>query len=186
MFAPDLKKNFAHRAWLARWLAIVPDYIAWQIAQESSPSACEVSVRNPQADGLTLTGRLDRIDKNSNGLRILDYKTGPADKQADVSSGEATQLIFYALLAGQSYSEYVERVEYVLLDKASVKSGAYAEGEELARLRTLTAQRLDTMITALREGAAAPAWGDIKTCERCEMQGLCRRQAWPVPQTPHV
>ncbi|MEO6697741.1 MAG: PD-(D/E)XK nuclease family protein, partial [Gammaproteobacteria bacterium] len=178
VFAPDLKNNFAHRAWLARWLAIAPDYINWQIAQGSSPLACEVSMRSTRADGLTLTGRLDRIDKGRNGLRILDYKTGPGDKQVDVSSGEATQLIFYALLAGQSYSENVERVEYLLLDKAQVKSGAYAEGEELARLRALTAQRLDAMITALREGSAAPAWGDIKTCERCEVQGLCRRQAW--------
>ena len=186
VFAPDLKKNFVHRAWLARWLAIIPDYIDWQIAQEGSPLACEVSVRSARADGLTLTGRLDRIDRRRNGLRILDYKTGQGDKQADVSSGEATQLVFYALLAEQLYNENIERVEYLLLDKEQVKSGARLEGEELTRLSTLTAQRLDAVMQALREGSGAPAWGDPKTCERCEMQGLCRRQAWPVKESQHV
>ena len=177
VFAPDLKTNFAHRAWLARWLTIIPDYIDWQITQEGSPLACEVSVR---ADGLTLTGRLDRIDRGRNGLRILDYKTGQSDKQADVSSGEATQLISYALLAERFYNENIESVEYLLLDKEQVKSGAKLEGEELTRLSALTAQRLDTVMQALHEGSGAPAWGDPKTCERCEMQGLCRRQAWLI------
>jgi len=186
VFAPDLKKNFVHRAWLARWLTIIPNYIGWQITQEGSPLACEVSVRSARADGLTLTGRLDRIDRRRNGLRILDYKTGQGDKQADVSSGEATQLVFYALLAEQFYNENVERVEYLLLDKEQVKSGALLEGEELARLSTMTAQRLDAVMEALHEGSGAPAWGDPKTCERCEMQGLCRRQAWPVVESQHV
>jgi ATP-dependent helicase/nuclease subunit B len=208
VFAPDLKKNFVHRAWLARWLAIIPDYIDWQIAQEGSPIACEVSVRSARADGLTLTGRLDRLDRGRNGFRILDYKTGQGDKQADVSSGEATQLIFYALLSEQFYNEVapgvlppatlvepfavalpctsnVERVEYLLLDKERVKPGACVEGKELARLSTMTAQRLDAVMQALREGSGAPAWGDPKTCERCEMQGLCRRQAWPI-ESNHV
>lgn len=186
VFAPDLKKNFVHRAWLARWLAIIPDYIDWQIAQEASPLACEVSVRSAREDGLTLTGRLDRIDRGRKGLRILDYKTGPGDKQADVSSGEASQLVFYTLLAGQFYNENIEHVEYLLLDKEQVKPGARLEGEELHRLSTLTAQRLDAVMQALREGSGAPAWGDPKTCERCEMQGLCRRQAWPVAESQHV
>lgn len=186
VFAPDLKKNFVHRAWLARWLAIIPHYIDWQITQEGSPLACEVDAHSARADGLTLTGRLDRIDRRRNGLRILDYKTGQGDKQADVSNGEATQLIFYALLAEQLYNENIERVEYLLLDKEQVKSGALLEGEELARLGTMTAQRLDAVMQALREGSGAPAWGDPKTCERCEMQGLCRRQAWPVKESQHV
>ncbi len=185
VFAPDLKKNFVHRAWLARWLAIIPDYIDWQITQEGSPLACEVSVRSTRVDGLTLTGRLDRIDRGRNGLRILDYKTGQGDKQADVGSGEATQLVFYALLAEQFYNENIARVEYLLLDREQVKPDARLEGEELTRLSTLTAQRLDAVMLALREGSGAPAWGDPKTCERCEMQGLCRRQAWPVAESQH-
>ena len=186
VFAPDVKKNFVHRAWLARWLAIIPHYIDWQIAQDASPLACEASVRSAREGGLTLTGRLDRIDRGLKGLRILDYKTGQGDKQADVSSGEATQLIFYALLAEQFYNENIERVEYLLLDKEQVKPGARLEGEELHRLSTLTAQRLDAVMQALRKGSGAPAWGDPKTCERCEMQGLCRRQAWPVAESRHV
>ncbi|HWQ94526.1 MAG TPA: PD-(D/E)XK nuclease family protein [Gammaproteobacteria bacterium] len=186
VFAPDLKNNFVHRAWLARWLAIIPHYIDWQIAQEGSPLACEVSVRSARVDGLTLTGRLDRVDRGRSGLRILDYKTGQGDKQVDVSSGEATQLIFYTLLAEHLYNENIERVEYLLLDKEQVKPGSRLEGEELHRLSTLTAQRLDAVMLALREGSGAPAWGDPKTCERCDMQGLCRRQAWPTTESRHV
>jgi ATP-dependent helicase/nuclease subunit B len=36
------------------------------------------------------------------------------------------------------------------------------------------------MLAAIEAGDALPAWGDTGTCRYCEMDGLCRRQAWLV------
>jgi ATP-dependent helicase/nuclease subunit B len=30
----------------------------------------------------------------------------------------------------------------------------------------------------MEAGAALPAWGDTDTCRYCDMDGLCRKQAW--------
>jgi len=30
----------------------------------------------------------------------------------------------------------------------------------------------------IKDGHALPAWGDSKTCAYCEMDKLCRHQAW--------
>ena len=38
--------------------------------------------------------------------------------------------------------------------------------------------RLQTLLTQLESGTTLPAWGDDDTCRYCDMDGLCRRQAW--------
>jgi ATP-dependent helicase/nuclease subunit B len=35
------------------------------------------------------------------------------------------------------------------------------------------------MLDEITAGTPLPAWGDEDTCRYCEMDGLCRKQAWP-------
>jgi ATP-dependent helicase/nuclease subunit B len=183
IFARDLEDNFQHRGWLRRWQQTIPLYIDWQIKREEewhfSQAECEGTAK---LAGNHLKGRLDRLDQaiDDDSYAIIDYKTGYTPKPADVDSGEAVQLPFYALLLG----EHVQRVEYLSVDK-EVKSRAMLEGEWLDELREQQQQRLTDIIEALHHGHALPAWGDEKTCGHCDMQGLCRRDAWQNA-TPEV
>ena len=176
VFTQGVEDNYEHRAWHRRWQALIPLYINWQQThqQQWHFAAGERDAEYPITATHRLHGRLDRIDQGPAGEDVLDYKTGAAPKQAVVESGEAVQLPSYALLLEQP----PVRVEYLLLgDK--VETGAALEGQALTELTQAVQQRLKTLLEQLESGTPLPAWGDDKTCQYCDMEGLCRKQAWP-------
>ncbi len=175
VFAKDLEDNFEHRGWLQRWRQLIPGYIDWQIERDLQWRVRDVehSGKRALSDGLTLKGRLDRIDNGNAGIGIIDYKTGAVRKQDDVDNGEDVQLCSYALLL-----DAVMRVEYLQLDAARVQVKAQLEGTALTELSQAVGDRLLHVTDALRNGAAMPAWGDAVTCAHCSMEGVCRRESW--------
>ena len=175
VFSRELEDNFEHRAWLRRWLVLIPEYINWQIRhqKEWTFSRAEQALEITLVPGRTLKGRLDRIDSSTTGCAILDYKTGAVPKQADVDSGEEVQLPSYAMLL----DAMPLRVEYLKVDQ-KVRAGPALEGEALDALTRSTRERLVAVLTDIEQGSALPAWGDASTCRYCEMDGLCRQQAW--------
>ena len=103
VFSSELEDNFEHRAWLRRWLVLIPEYIKWQSAHQLdwqfTDAEQDDSLELP--GGRVLHGRLDRVDSGPAGIGILDYKTGAIPKQDAVDSGEEVQLPSYALLTGK-------------------------------------------------------------------------------------
>jgi len=177
IFKQDLEDNYLHRGWLQKWLAIVPNYIDWQIerAQTWKVTAVEQSARLDTLDSLfDIKGRLDRVDNSVKGDSILDYKTGKSARLCEIEEGEAVQLPFYALLSDPA----PHRVEYLALVKDKVKTDGVLEGDELASLAEQNRLRLKQLMAEINEGKPLPAWGDEATCNYCDMQGLCRKQAW--------
>ena len=198
IFANDLEDNALHRSWLQQWLELIPAYLDWQQQrqQQWQPEHMEME-QNTTLNGLpgiTLNGRLDRIDSaitaesqhDEKPQAIIDYKTGTPPKQEQVDDGEAVQLPFYALL----HEQPLQRVEYLQLGKINArnqaKTAALLEGNELAILRDRHAQRLEQLFQDLRNNQALPAWGDDKTCSYCDMDGLCRRQVWEQDANHHA
>src|SRR3569832_1512832 len=175
VFAKDLEDNFEHRGWLQRWLERIPEYIDWQIARQASWRVSEVEVKTERRyrDDWTLTGRLDRVDENAEGLALIDYKTSHMPSADEKQNEETKQLPFYALLMEQP----VQRVEYLALDK-QVKSYSVLEGEALAELADENGRRLVRVLTQIEEGAPLPAWGDENGCGYCVMRNVCRKDAW--------
>jgi len=175
VFAADLEDNFEHRAWLKRWDDLIPDYIDWQIRHQQhwAVQHVEQQAEARLAGEDRLHGRLDRIDAGPDGISIIDYKTGAIPKQAQVESGEAIQLPSYALLTDTPPL----RVEYLQLDK-KVSDTVSLQGTALNELATAVRERLVTVLAAIRTGTPLPAWGDAGVCRYCEMDGLCRQQAW--------
>jgi ATP-dependent helicase/nuclease subunit B len=175
VFSRELEDNFEHRAWLRRWLVLIPEYVKWQSAHQVDWQFIDAeqddSLELP--GGRVLHGRLDRVDSGPAGTGILDYKTGAIPKQDAVDSGEEVQLPSYALLTGKPPA----RVEYLQVD-GRIRSGACLEGAALTSLAGSVKQRLIDVLAAIEAGAALPAWGDADSCRYCEMDGLCRRQAW--------
>lgn len=133
----------------------------------------EVKTEQRYQDRWTLTGRLDRVDHNADGVALIDYKTGLMAGSADVESGEAVQLPFYALLM----PDPVQRVEYLGLDQR-VKSHGVLEGDALAVLAAANGERLATLLDHISAGAPLPAWGDDRTCGYCAMRYVCRKDTW--------
>jgi ATP-dependent helicase/nuclease subunit B len=179
VFAKDLEDNFLHRGWLQRWLDKIPAYLDWQMAREAQWQVRAVELQAEQQQpfaGITLHGRLDRIDSNGEQQAIVDYKTGHIPSQEEVESGEAIQLPFYALLAAAD--QPTEEVMYLGLDKERIQDKVTLQGDALAQLSGATGERLTGLVGAIRGGAALPAWGDDIQCGFCTMGGICRRQAW--------
>ena len=181
VFSQRLEDNLEHRAWLRRWWVLIPEYIDWQTQRQVTWAftAAELEAETTLSPGRTLQGRVDRIDSNPTGKAILDYKTGGAPKQEEVDSGEEVQLPSYALLT----EILPARVEYLYVD-GKVRGGACLEGQELLTLAGAVRARLVEVLDAIEAGSPLPAWGDIQSCRYCEMDGLCRQQAWlDTPQT---
>jgi len=175
VFTRDLEDNFEHRAWLRRWLVLIPGYIDWQAGRQPlwSFSAAEQEGELRLPTGQRLRGRLDRVDSGPGGTAIVDYKTGSLPKQAEIDSGEDVQLTSYVLLADPPPA----RVEYLQVD-GEVRPRACLEGAELGQLAAAVGERLAGVLADMQAGAPLPAWGDADTCRYCEMDGLCRKQAW--------
>lgn len=183
VFAPDIAKNFLARGWLARWLKLVPDYVAWQARREAEWrfEAAEVERRNRMSPvELELHGRIDRLDANTQGFCILDYKTGALPKPDDILSGESVQLPFYALLMQGSGA--VNEVQLLGLGDRIVDK-VRLNGDDLAQLTDRTKERLVALVQNMRDGQPLPAWGDESVCNYCEMQSLCRREMWSQEPT---
>ncbi len=183
VFARELEDNFEHRAWLRRWLVLVEPYITWLIEHQATWRFLAGESRRERrlAGGQTLTGRIDRIDQGDAGSLIIDYKTGTPPKQDQVDSGEAVQLPCYVLLQDSP----VVAAEHIQLDRVNqrpaVRAGSRLQGAALQDLSRAVLVRLENVLEEIAAGTPLPAWGDEDTCRYCEMDGLCRRQAWPEP-----
>jgi len=192
VFSSDIEDNFMHRGWLKRWLKIVPLYIDWEIEQQkhSSPAGHEISIKDAVlSENVSIKGRIDRIDRQENGIAILDYKTGQSPREADIISGEAIQLPFYLLLLGadnqSSFSKYCtsegDQVSAFYVDLNEGKKDltkSKLENSELLSAVNRNRDRLITVIDQLHQGHQAPAWGSVEVCKYCDMDVVCRKQSW--------
>jgi len=170
---------------IAEWRATLDAYLDWAIedaaagwrwiAGEQDGSA---TVEWADPDGgtrrLRIDGRLDRLDRGSAGLRIVDYKLGARDrlKRIAAAPGRAAQLALYAWIASTqgavAASGYLslrrDGVAWVPLDAPA--------GEVLAEWR----DRLPGYLARIDGGEPLIASGT--ECDHCASRGLCRKGHW--------
>lgn len=171
VFAPDLEQRALAKAWRADFESAIPRVLDW-LEQRPAVTALEAEAElRREFAGTQLVGRADRIERHADGSRtVVDYKTGKLPKQEAVESGEAVQLLHYALL-----DPSIAAVEYLALREGQNGFGVAAD---LPALRDAAAARLDHALRRIREGAALPAHGHDEVCEYCDFAGLCRREDW--------
>lgn len=180
-FIDESGSRFENHAWLKRWQQLIPLYVDWQIERARHWRVLrheELCERSDVIDSIILRGRLDRIDEGP-GVAVIDYKTGRVAREGEVLRGEAVQLPFYALLADND-TRHVTQVEYLRMDEGRITSPVVLQGDELEQLREANRERITILLEQIRAGTPLPAWGDEKSCDRCTMEGLCRRQMWPL------
>jgi ATP-dependent helicase/nuclease subunit B len=182
-FADLVARNYLARAWLARWLALVPEYLEWQVRREkdgwswhAGEESRHIEIVTPEGRRFVLHGRLDRVDVNAEGdFSVIDYKTQRPEvlKRKLESVGEDVQLPVYALLWGGPVA--------AALFLSVERGGGVKEvplGTEVAQLADATRVRLGTMVDALYNASPLVAQGIDAVCQYCEVRGLCRRNYW--------
>lgn len=176
VFQQAVTDNLVARSWLKRWLAYIPAYIDWAIERATAwqPYRVEQQMQREIAPGISVKGRVDRIDQSGSQQAILDYKTGATPRIDAVHQGEAVQLPSYALLSEAD----VNQVEYVQFDKNKIYANVSLEDDALHQLVNSVQQRLLQLVDAIGQGQPLPAWGDTGICRYCEFDGICRRDSW--------
>ncbi|HWQ37799.1 MAG TPA: PD-(D/E)XK nuclease family protein [Burkholderiales bacterium] len=185
VFQEATEADYLSHGWLLRWKALIPAYLDWQLERENAGWRfhCAELVRTidleiPGGHGLTLEGRIDRVDVRDDGgarrFAVLDYKTRDKDalKRDLKDTGEDVQLAVYAQLVE---GEVVEAL-YLSLDRGTVEPVPLPA--EVLRESARAIERLRELFGRLHEGASLPAQGIDAACAWCEMRGLCRRDYW--------
>ena len=177
----------AHWPFRAAFESAAEHYLSWLHARDAqgwrfAGGELERRCVPPDLDGLVLDGRLDRIDlagdAGQGGAMLIDYKTGNADKLARMvrTPLEDTQLAFYAALLTDEPHEPPPRAIYLAIDERNPPREI--EHPDVALSAALLIEGLAADLSALRDGAGAPALGEGESCEHCYARGLCRRDHW--------
>ncbi len=118
----------------------------------------------------TVRGRIDRVDKLSDGtLEIIDYKTGKAKEK--VTGDDKDQLLIYqlAVIALPEYRNIgkIGKLSFFYLND-NIKISFVGEAEELQKLQ----EKLLKIIEQISLGDFAATPGD-HVCSYCDFKGIC-------------
>jgi ATP-dependent helicase/nuclease subunit B len=192
VFARERERLPGLLAYERRFMSLVDDYITWAQTHSSAGwrwAAAEQAFSSPLdiGDGRTveLTGRLDRIDRRSDGASIvLDYKARHAEelKRGLKIPGEDIQLPFYGLLLRDTpLAAGPVAAAYVAFDRGREGASGVQTVAPPSPYETLVeavGSRLHSDLRRIAGGEPLPALGAQPVCDYCEMGGLCRRDYW--------
>lgn len=122
----------------------------WKVS--SGPEVCAVR------------GTIDRVDKVSGGLKLVDYKTGKPKQKLDFQEKE--QLLIYQLAAEELFKEPVAALAFYYLDDNS-EVEFLGTGKELQKIK----EKIIDTVKAVRAGQFDPKPG--KLCRFCDFRGIC-------------
>ena len=147
--------------------------------------------------GLEFSVRIDRVDRLSDGARVLiDYKTGLAHADWRAERPDNPQLPIYALLQPQglvavAYGRvnagecgFVAETERPGIFRPRGQKSALEGRPDLAALIQVWSQRIESLAADFAAGRAAVA-PTLRACKTCHLQGLCRVPAALEEVEPH-
>ena len=121
-------------------------------------------------EGVRWIGRVDRLERGAEGLRVVDYKTSTtAASKAD--AGASVQLAFYALAVEESRGPVVASEMWFPRDRGKTTA---VRSVALHDLPALTEHMAD-ITRSIRSEDWEPRVG--KQCARCAFRKSC--PAWP-------
>jgi len=133
----------------------------------AQPLMLEEPVETEITPGLILRGRVDRVDRESDGsLHIIDYKTGNMPSEMDWS-----QLELHALAISRCSPFPVRRLSYLYLGPSTIESVGLPTG----RLEEICWELLGVARQVRRERryrAKSGPW-----CKGCDFMSICPRGA---------
>ncbi|WP_018350776.1 RecB family exonuclease [Longispora albida] len=170
--------------WLESAAELLEGYFTLEDPARLEPAERESMVEAELPSGLLLRGFIDRLDASPAGdLRVVDYKTGSAPREA-FEAKALFQLKFYALMLWRTRG-VVPRALRLLYLKDRAVCDYHPDGpEELQRFeRNLEALwKAITAATAAREFRPQPS----KLCGWCKHQAHCPEFGGSPPPFPEV
>lgn len=124
-FAAAVGQNYLAQAWLARWRALIPEYVGWQRARETEgwrwhagEEKREITITTPRGAQFVLHGRIDRIDaRDARAVRseekavrgeALGVKGGEASPHASRLTPHEYSVVDYKTQSHQALRRKVE------------------------------------------------------------------------------
>lgn len=130
--------------------------------------------------GITLHGRIDRLEQATNGASIIDYKTGETPTKTKILEGRALQLLAYAMLLKQQGTT-TEAVDYWALprlgDEGEILS-VTLEQKKLSDIETRLQNALTTMLAADTPFLARPISTGADERFGNDYDGISRYDEW--------
>lgn len=151
------------RSWGQRALGMLSMYYQ-KYSDEADPIALEEFVDARLQPDLVLLGKVDRVDEVSDGLHVIDYKTGREKEQTHQGT---LQLLLYALLVQQKYKQPVVRATFRYL--ASGVEHSIVPTEDDLEAAVLEVQEMADAISSEQDFLPNP--GD--ECRFCDFREIC-------------
>ncbi|MBU8860729.1 MULTISPECIES: PD-(D/E)XK nuclease family protein [unclassified Micromonospora] len=161
--------------------ALLDGYFAVEDPRRLEPAEREALISAVVDDELLIRGYLDRLDVAPDGaLRVVDYKTGGAPREA-FESRALFQLKFYALVLWRTRGVVPRVLRLLYLKDAEVCDYA-PDADELVRFeRTVVALwRAIEQATARQDFRPRPS----RLCDWCNHQALCPSYGGTPPPFP--
>ncbi|HEY6635591.1 MAG TPA: ATP-dependent DNA helicase [Acidimicrobiia bacterium] len=161
--SPDLDS-----AWKAKAVEmLVKLYEKWP--GKGEPIALELSIEST-IEGVKWVGRVDRVERSPEGLRVVDYKTS-SSAMTQEDAAESVQLGFYALAVGTAHGEVVASEMWYPRAGTQKVSTRAVDLHKLDRVTT----KMSEITRAISEEVFEPKVSD--RCNRCRFRRSC--PAWP-------
>ena len=168
-------------AWLASAADLLDTYFAMEDPRALEPVERELLVETELASGVPLRGYLDRLDVDAAGeLRIVDYKTGSAPREAGESRA-LFQMKFYALALLELRGRVPDLLRLVYLGRGGEELTYRPEAAELRRFQRILEAIWAAIVEADRTGDFRPHRGP--GCAWCDHKALC--PAWEGTPPPY-
>jgi RecB family exonuclease len=136
---------------------------------KGEPVDVELDVRS-DVGGVTWVGRIDRLEKTEQGLRVIDYKTGTSVPTID-EAAQSIQLAFYARAVQEDLGPVVAaEMWFPRYNSVSVTT----RDLDIHRLPEVE-ERMETITRSITEEGWEPRVS--RSCGRCGFRRSC--PAWP-------
>ncbi|HVT01279.1 MAG TPA: ATP-dependent DNA helicase [Patescibacteria group bacterium] len=151
-------------------IEILKEFYKTESSKNIVPLALEMPFSFTLKNGVKVFGKIDRIDKNGDGIEIIDYKTGADNPKAH--EAHELQLAMYALAATRVRDSILNR------DPKDITLSLYFLEENTKKTMTFTAADLEKLEDELIEKINQIESSEFKCsgnvlCVNCEFKMLC-------------
>lgn len=176
---PALLLNPAYRAHLIEARNWLSHYLNWDPGEGSTVLAIEKPLER-ELPGLALRvrGRIDRLDRNANRQRLIDYKLSSSSQVRNwaLRPTESIQLAVYAWMLDDADVE----AGYLVIERDGVR---FMPVEQAQAQGARVIQRLVSDLQRALEGEPLRPLGVAGVCARCDFRGVCRKEHAPARGT---
>ncbi|MBK5230447.1 MAG: PD-(D/E)XK nuclease family protein, partial [Thermoleophilia bacterium] len=151
---------------LAQPAGEVDTEIKFSLKLPPSPAMTDTPVGGKRLTGIQINGKIDRIDRDDDGTRLIDYKTGkrrtPGELRTDI------QLALYRLAASEVLGIEASSLIYYYLEHDNPAVAAEAGDERIAEVRETINQVADSIVRL--EFDPTPSY---QICQDCAFKRVC-------------